>query len=104
MSTITPSCLPDGSPTGFDAAIYFQKTADAFNSLPTYQLLASAGIEPHRTNKFSLDQLEAAFKQTYGFIPALDCKNGDLNAISYYFNLRGTLMDGTLVPLDAPKR
>ncbi|KAG8911841.1 ribonuclease T2-like [Tulasnella sp. 417] len=104
MSTIAPSCLPAGSPSGFDASIYFQKAADAFSSVPTYQFLASAGIEPDRTKKYTLDELEAAFKQTHGFIPALDCKNKELTAISYYFHLRGTLMDGTLVPLDTLKR
>ncbi|KIO26104.1 hypothetical protein M407DRAFT_24549 [Tulasnella calospora MUT 4182] len=104
MSTIAPKCMPEDSATGLDAAIYFQKTADAFKSVPTYEFLASVGIEPNTTKTYSLDELESAFKATHGFIPALDCRNGALSHILYYFHLKGNIMDGTLVPLDALKR
>ncbi|KIO26102.1 hypothetical protein M407DRAFT_24547 [Tulasnella calospora MUT 4182] len=104
MSTIAPKCMPEGSATGLDAAIYFQKTADAFKSVPTYKFLASAGIEPDTTKTYSLNELESAFKTAYGFLPLLECKNNALTAISYYFHLKGTITDGTLVPLDALKR
>ncbi|KAG8911840.1 ribonuclease T2-like, partial [Tulasnella sp. 417] len=104
MSTIAPACMAEGSTTGLDAAFYFQMAADAFRSLPTYQFLASAGIKPHKTKTYSLDQLLSAIKRAHGFVPALGCKNGALNSISYYFHLQGTVMDGTLVPFDTPKR
>ncbi|KIO26105.1 hypothetical protein M407DRAFT_74910 [Tulasnella calospora MUT 4182] len=104
MSTIAPNCMPEGSATGLDAAFYFQFIAEAFKSLPTYEFLSSAGIKPDRTKTYSLDELTSAIKAAHGFLPALDCKNGALNSIFYYFNLRGTVMNGTLVPFDAPKR
>ncbi|KAG9023156.1 ribonuclease T2-like, partial [Tulasnella sp. UAMH 9824] len=93
LSTLAPKCMPEGSSPGLDVAIYFQKAADTFKNLSTYEFLASAGIEPHKTKTYTLDQLESAFKATYGFVPALDCKNGSLNQIYYYFNLKGTITD-----------
>lgn len=103
MSTIAPDCLPEGSKTGLDAASYFQLAADAFKSLPTYEFLASAGIEPDETKTHTLEDLTSAIKEAHGFVPALDCKKGALNAISYYFNLQGTVTNGSLVAFDAPK-
>ncbi|KAG8995808.1 ribonuclease T2-like [Tulasnella sp. 427] len=76
---------------------------DAFKSLGTYEFLSSAGIEPDESKTYSLDELTSAIQSTHGFVPAFDCKKGSLNAIYYYFNLKGTVMDGTLVPIDAPK-
>ncbi|KAG9020721.1 ribonuclease T2-like, partial [Tulasnella sp. UAMH 9824] len=105
MSTLAPKCMPEGSPKGLDVAIYFQKTADTFKTLPTYEFLASAGIKPDRNKVHSIDELESAFKETYGFIPSLGCNSsGALTQIFYYFNLKGTITDGTLVPIDAPAR
>ncbi|KAG8956544.1 ribonuclease T2-like [Tulasnella sp. 424] len=103
MSTIAPSCMPEGSKTGLDAAFYFQKAVDTFKSLGTYDFLSSAGIEPDKTKTHTLAELTSAVKEAHGFIPAFDCKKGSLNAVYYYFNLQGTVMDGTLVPIDAPK-
>jgi ribonuclease T2 len=34
-----------------------------------------------------------------GYIPALDCKHGVLNGASYYYNLRGSVIDGTFIPI-----
>ncbi|KAG8995809.1 ribonuclease T2-like [Tulasnella sp. 427] len=104
MSTIAPSCLPDGSPQGLDAAVYFRRIADTFQGLPTYDFLAAAGIEPHPTKTHTLDELLSAIKAAHGFIPALNCRNGSLNEIYYYFHLKGTVTSGDLLPFDAPKR
>jgi len=36
---------------------------------------------------------------TFGSIPVLDCTSGALNSISWYFNLRGSVTDGTFVAI-----
>lgn len=37
-----------------------------------------------------------------GFTPALSCSSGALNAISYYYHLKGSIIDGTFVAISAP--
>jgi ribonuclease T2 len=32
-----------------------------------------------------------------GVFPALDCKNGVLNGVSWYYNLKGSVIDGACV-------
>jgi ribonuclease T2 len=34
-----------------------------------------------------------------GFTPALDCTSGTLNQIEWYFNLKGSVIDGTFIPI-----
>ncbi|KAG8978539.1 ribonuclease T2-like [Tulasnella sp. 427] len=102
MTTIRPTCLPSGSPTGLDAAYYFQRAVDTFQSLPTYQYLSAAGITPSSSATYTYTTLANAIKASTGYTPALDCTSGALNQISYYFNLKGSLIDGTLVPINAP--
>ncbi|KAG8914228.1 ribonuclease T2-like [Tulasnella sp. 417] len=100
MSTIRPTCLPSGSTTGADAAYYFQRAVDTFQSLPTYQYLSAAGITPSTSNTYTYMTLANAIKASTGYTPALDCSSTTLNQVSYYFNLKGSLIDGTLVPID----
>jgi ribonuclease T2 len=33
--------------------------------------------------------------------PALDCSSGAVNQISWYFNLKGSAIDGVFVPIGA---
>ena len=34
-----------------------------------------------------------------GFVPAFSCSHKALNSISWYFNLRGSLVDGNFIPI-----
>ncbi|KAJ8523291.1 hypothetical protein ONZ45_g219 [Pleurotus djamor] len=99
MSTLEPRCLQSGSPRGAEAVAFFQTV-----SLPTYEWLASEGILPTTSKTFSRDALLTALKSASGgFVPALDCNGKNLFQISWYFNLRGSIIDGTFVPIDTPK-
>jgi ribonuclease T2 len=103
-STLARQCLPAGSPTGAEAVSFFTTTVNLFQTLPTYQFLANAGITPSTTQTFSLSTLIAALKTgSGGFTPALDCSSSSISAISWYFNIKGSLMDGTFVPINSPK-
>jgi len=103
MSTLDPSCLPSGSPTGAEAVAFFQTVVRLFQTLPTYNWLENEGITPSTTKTYTLSQLTSALRAQSGFTPALDCKSGVLNQIEWYFNLKGSIIDGTFVPIDAPK-
>ncbi|KAF8078939.1 ribonuclease T2-like protein [Lyophyllum atratum] len=104
MSTLKRTCLPSGSATGAEAVAFFQTVVKLFKSLPTYTWLANAGITPSSTKTYTLSALQSALQSASGgFTPALDCTSGALNAISWYFNLKGSIIDGTFVPLTSPK-
>uniref|UniRef100_A0A0W0FAY3 ribonuclease T2 n=1 Tax=Moniliophthora roreri TaxID=221103 RepID=A0A0W0FAY3_MONRR len=103
MSTLEPSCLPSGSAKGAEAVAYFQTVVKLFKSLPTYTWLSNQGITPSTSKTFTLSQLTTALKtESGGFTPALDCSGSTLNAISWYYNLKGSIIDGTFVPISAP--
>ena len=70
-----------------------------FQTLPTYDWLAAAGITPDSSKTYSLSTLTSALKSAAGVTPALNCQGSNLNAIEWYFNLKGSLLDGTFVPI-----
>ncbi|KAF4611724.1 hypothetical protein D9613_004228 [Agrocybe pediades] len=104
MSTLVPKCLPSGSVKGAEAVAFFQTVVKLFQTLPTFTWLENEGITPSTSKTFTLSQLTTALAaQSGGFTPALDCESGALNQISWYFNLKGSIIDGTFVPINAPK-
>ncbi|KAJ7633150.1 ribonuclease T2 [Roridomyces roridus] len=103
-STLQPSCLPDGSPTGAEAVVFFNTVVKLFQTLPTYTWLANHEIIPSSSATHNLDSLISALQAESGYIPALDCKGTTMDSVSWYFNLQGSLVDGTFVPIDAPKK
>ncbi|KAG8705927.1 ribonuclease T2-like [Ceratobasidium sp. 394] len=102
MSTLKPACI-SSSVKGQDAIYYFTRVVNLFKTLTTYEFLGAAGIYPSSTATYTLSQLTSAVKAKWGFTPAFDCTSGSINAVSYYYNLKGSLIDGTLVPINAPK-
>ncbi|KAJ7897195.1 ribonuclease T2 [Mycena olivaceomarginata] len=103
MSTLDVKCLPSGSPKGAEAVAFFNTVVRLFKQLPTYQWLADAGITPSSSTTHTLASLIAALKAGYGFTPALDCDGSNVSQISYYYNLKGSVIDGTFVPINAPE-
>ncbi|THH26971.1 hypothetical protein EUX98_g7221 [Antrodiella citrinella] len=123
-STLETSCLPSGSPKGAEAVAFFNLVVKLFKAstsrlpsltcrmmahrvqqtLPTYTWLANAGITPSSSKTFTLAQITSALKTASGFTPSLDCDGKNLNQISWYFNIKGSLFDGTFVAIDAPEK
>ncbi|KAI0081055.1 RNase Gf29 [Panus rudis PR-1116 ss-1] len=103
-STLEPSCLPSGSAKGAEAVAFFNTVVKLFKSLPTYDWLAQAGITPSTSKTYTLSQITSALKSASGVTPALDCSSGAINQISWYFNLKGSLIDGQFVAIDTPKK
>ncbi|KAF8274045.1 base non-specific and adenylic acid preferential ribonuclease [Lactarius quietus] len=121
-STLEPSCLPSGSPTGAEAVAFFEQVVALFQTLPTYSWLESQGITPSTTKTHTLSQLNSALKAASGvryrparliirhyansaclqFTPALGCSGTTIDSISWYFNLQGSLLDGEFIPIDSP--
>ncbi|KAJ7073784.1 ribonuclease T2-like protein [Mycena amicta] len=104
-STLAPSCLPEGSPRGAEAVAFFQIVVNLFQTLPTYTWLAKHGIVPSATGTHTLQSLKDALQTEAGVIPALDCQGNTLDSVSWYFNLRGSLLEASpgFVAIDAPE-
>ncbi|KAI0030963.1 base non-specific acid ribonuclease [Vararia minispora EC-137] len=97
-NTLLPSCFPDYR-RGDEAVAFFQTVERMFDSLPTYQWLAGAGIVPDDEETHTLDELTSALKQAAGVAPQLECRGRYLNAVYWYFNLQGSVIDGAFDPI-----
>ncbi|KAJ7481047.1 ribonuclease T2-like protein [Mycena galericulata] len=103
-STLQPTCLPSASPTGAEAVAFFTTVVKLFQTLPTYTWLSNQGITPSSDTTYTLDTLTSALQTGSGFTPVLDCRGSALDSVSWYFNLQGSLIDGTFIPIDAPEQ
>nr|BAC21194.1 ribonuclease T2 [Hericium erinaceus]BAD12140.1 ribonuclease T2 [Hericium erinaceus] len=102
MSTLEPSCLPSGSPTGAEAVAFYQTVVKLFKSLPTYDWLSQEGITPSSSKTYTLSDFTSALNKASGFTPALNCNGNTVNQISWYFHLKGSIIDGNFVAIDTP--
>ncbi|KAI0001565.1 ribonuclease T2-like protein [Russula vinacea] len=97
-----PICLPRDSPRGAEAVVFFQRVVELFKKLPTYDWLAAQGITPSESQTYTLSELTDALKSASGYTPAITCSGRAINQISWYFYVRGSLVDGEFVPIDSP--
>ncbi|KAI0030964.1 ribonuclease T2-like protein [Vararia minispora EC-137] len=100
-NTLLPSCFSDYQ-TGAEAVAFFQTVQRVFEVLPTYNWLASAGITPDSSATHTRDELQSALREAAGVTPELECNGNDLNAVYWFFNLQGSVVDGKFIPIDAP--
>lgn len=69
-------------------------------TLPTYEFLASAGITPSASKTYTHAAMTEALKAATGYAPALNCESHvKLSAVEYYFNLKGSVIDGEFIPI-----
>ncbi|KAL0947455.1 hypothetical protein HGRIS_013562 [Hohenbuehelia grisea] len=103
MSTLEPTCLPNGDVKGADAVVYFQTTVKLFQGLPTHKWLADGGIKPSDNATYTRDEIVGALKKSSGgATPELGCKSGRLNHIGWYFNVKGSVLSGDFLAVDTP--
>jgi ribonuclease T2 len=116
-NTLQPSCLPPGSPRGAEAVAFFQRVVGLFQQLPTYQWLAQGGITPSSHQEYNFDDVIDALREASGVrctrsglyvcadrvppqvTPEITCKHGAIQEISWYFYLKGSLIDGNFIPI-----
>lgn len=91
--------MPSGSAKGAEAVAFYQTVVKLFKTLPTYTWLQAAGISPSSSNTYTRSQLASALKAKYGYTPALDCESGGVYQVSYYYNLKGSVIDGQWIPI-----
>ncbi|KAM5352932.1 hypothetical protein ACJ41O_005654 [Fusarium nematophilum] len=96
ISTLEPDCYQDYQ-TGSEAADYVKRTVSLFKSLPTYQWLADAGIEPSDDKTYDAAEIVDALAAQHGAEVTIGCQGGKLNEVWYHFNVKGSLQDGDFV-------
>ncbi|QIX00602.1 hypothetical protein AMS68_006119 [Peltaster fructicola] len=100
VSTLSPSCFTDYAQAE-EVPLFFDRAVELFKSLPTYDWLKEAGIEPSTTARYTSAQIQDALSKNFGGAEVrLGCRYGQLNEIWYFHNVRGSIQDGTFVPTD----
>ncbi|KAL8765685.1 MAG: hypothetical protein Q9209_007323 [Squamulea sp. 1 TL-2023] len=104
ISTLEPGCYDNYTPQE-EVVAYFQKTVELFKTLESYTFLSTAGITPSSTATYTSTQILAALAQPRGVQVAIQCRNGELDEIWYFFEVRGSVQTGEFVPAepDGPK-
>lgn len=99
ISTLDPDCYTNYQPTQ-EVGDFFTRTVSLFQSLPSYDWLAAAGIVPSTTATYTLAAIQAALTAHHGHNVVINCANGALNELWYQFNVRGSVQTGTFTPVD----
>ncbi|KAF7984998.1 hypothetical protein HWV62_9978 [Athelia sp. TMB] len=104
-STLEPSCFGDSYYKGEEAVAFYETVVKLFKTLPTYEWLAASGITPSDSKTYKWSAVEAALlKNGNGMKPAVTCSSGKISAISWYFNVKGSLVDGDFVAIGESMR
>jgi len=102
-STLQVDCLPSGSPKGAEAVAFFEQVVTLFQTLPTYTWFTNQGITPSSSTTHTYAALAAALEaESGGFAPQLECDGSDLSEVYWYFNLRGSVIDGDFEMITSP--
>ncbi|OTA06464.1 hypothetical protein A9Z42_0072310 [Trichoderma parareesei] len=100
ISTLEPRCYPNYEPTE-EAVDFFRRATTLFQTLPSYDWLAAAGISPSTTATYTLAGIQDALTAHHGQNVVINCaKNGELNELWYHYNVRGSVQSGTFVPVE----
>ncbi|XHF97693.1 ribonuclease T2-like [Aspergillus wentii] len=100
VSTLEPTCYGADYQPQQEVVDYFDKTVELFEGLPSYDVLAKAGIVPSQTKTYTRSEIENALSTAHGADVAVRCRRGALNEIWYYFNVAGPLQSGKFVASD----
>lgn len=102
MSTVSPSCYGDSNDQK-NVGDFYSTVLKLYKTLPTYDFLKQAGIEPSEDKTWNIDEFSNALtKHTNGHSVYLGCD--DSNAITqlwYFFKLKGSVADGTFHNVDS---
>ncbi|KAL5121148.1 Ribonuclease T2 precursor (RNase T2) [Pleosporales sp. CAS-2024a] len=100
ISTLEPSCYTNHHATE-EVVDYFQKAVDLYQTLPSYQWLAAAGITPSTTTTYTFAAIQAALQVNRpGHQVTLGCSSSALNEIWYHYDVRGSLQTGDFIAAD----
>jgi len=96
VSTIEPKCYDEYKDTQ-EVVDYFQTTVDLYKTLPTFEWLAQANINPSTDQTYDLKDIKDALKTPRGVSAVIGCQGNELREIWYHFMVRGSLQSGEFV-------
>ncbi|KAL8670377.1 MAG: hypothetical protein Q9168_005082 [Polycauliona sp. 1 TL-2023] len=96
ISTLEPGCYDNYSPQQ-EVVAFFQKTVDLFKNLNSYAFLAAEGITPSSTKTYTSTAIAKALAKPRGVEVVLQCRNGELDEIWYFYNVKGSVETGDYV-------
>ncbi|GAB7356360.1 hypothetical protein MBLNU459_g7147t1 [Dothideomycetes sp. NU459] len=99
VSTLDPSCYPSYK-SAEEAVDYFRSAVTVYQSRPTYEWLAEAGIVPSNSAKYTRDQIQTVLTAKHGREVTLGCKSGKLDEVWYHFDVKGSVQTGTFIAAD----
>ncbi|KAL6872694.1 ribonuclease T2 [Trichoderma novae-zelandiae] len=100
ISTLEPRCYPDYEPTQ-EVVDYFRRATTLFQTLPSYDWLATAGIFPSTTLTYTLATIQYALTAHHGQNVIINCnRNSELNELWYHYNVRGLVQSGKFIPVE----
>ena len=115
INTLDPECYADYQPQE-EVVAYFVKTVELFKTLNSYkvrmaqnvgvecpltsmvQFLSDAGITPSTSKKYTSAEILAALKKPRGVDVSIQCRDGALDEIWYFYNVQGSVPTGKFVP------
>lgn len=103
ISTLEPGCYDNYTPQQ-EVVAYFQKTVDLFKTLDSYAFLAAKGITPSLTQTYKSNNIEEALAKPRGVQATIRCRDGELDEIWYFYNVRGSVETGQFVPTEPGRR
>jgi len=98
LSTLSRKCV---SNTEQAVVFYFNSAVDLFQTLPTFDWLAAAGITPSTTATYSRNEIVDALRASYGFTVGLECQSHTLKQVYYYHNVKGSIQNGRYIRVGA---
>jgi ribonuclease T2 len=102
MTTLQPRCYAGNYQQYQTAYDFYRKVVEVWDTLPTYQFLASADIYPSATDKYNLSDFQAALSEFHGAQVYVGCTGGDIiSEIWYYHHVKGNVLTGELKPIDS---
>ncbi|KAI1304481.1 ribonuclease t2 [Xylaria venustula] len=99
MSTLNPECYPNYQATD-EVGDYFTRAVTLFQTLPSYDWLAAAGIVPSTTQTYTLAAIQAALTAHHGHNVVIGCSGSTLNELWYHFQVKGSIQTGTFRAVD----
>jgi ribonuclease T2 len=100
ISTLNPECYADYQPTQ-EVPDFFKRAVSLFQSLPSYDWLAAAGIVPSTDVTYTLAAIQTALTAHHGHNVIINCNsNGELDELWYHYNVRGSVQSGVFTPVD----
>lgn len=101
MTTLQPRCYEGNYQQYQTAYDFYRRVVEIWDTLPTYEFLANAGIYPSANQTYSLTDFQEALEQNHGGKVYVGCVLGNIiSEIWYYHHVKGNVLTGELKPID----